>query len=243
MTPLVAALASLQGSGAVKVFEPHRVSTSSTATPASNGLSVYADALVASIVEPSIVIGWSMGGMIAIEAAAAAPDRIAALVLLATSPRFCQDVDYRFGFPTERVETLAQGLQQDIEGTLRTFLTWGAKPFETSDEALESQVSAAKHMGVTQLLQGLQYLLSSDLRSLLPGITPPTLVVHGRKDAIVPWRGGKLVADTIPGAQWERQEHASHDFPLRSPRLLADCINAFFNTLDLTEHTPRERNR
>ncbi len=43
-------------------------------------------------------------------------------------------------------------------------------------------------------------------------ITAPTLVIHGKSDALVPPGNGELIAKRIPGAKLVLLEHASHLF-------------------------------
>jgi len=225
-------LESVYGQGSIHVFEPHEVVPTPDTSDSRNGPSVYARALMDSLTAPSILMGWSMGGMIAMEAAAAVPSNISALVLACTSPRFCKTHDYRFGFALERVTALAESLENDIDGALREFISWTARPLVLSEQALDGLVLSARETGTSSLLQGLHYLMSCDLRTRLGDIHIPTLVLHGRQDAIVPWRGGKLLADSIPNARWERIDHCSHDFALRSPRVVTERVKAFQESLD-----------
>jgi pimeloyl-ACP methyl ester carboxylesterase len=93
------------------------------------------------------------------------------------------------------------------------------------------RIDAAEGLGLDALLAGLEYLRSQDLRRRLSSITCPTLVMHGRNDAVVPWRGGKQLADALPRSTWVEMQHAGHDFPLRSPGAIAEHICQFCDAL------------
>ena len=48
--------------------------------------------------------------------------------------------------------------------------------------------------------------------SRIAQITAPTLVIHGKSDALIPPGNGELIAARIPGAKLILLEHASHLF-------------------------------
>ncbi len=49
-----------------------------------------------------------------------------------------------------------------------------------------------------------------DVRDLLPRVTPPTLVLHTTRDAVVPFDAGKELAARIPGARFVGLESENH---------------------------------
>jgi pimeloyl-ACP methyl ester carboxylesterase len=58
----------------------------------------------------------------------------------------------------------------------------------------------------------LQGILAWEGHSRIAQITAPTLVIHGKSDALVPPGNGELMAARIPGAKLVLIEHASHLF-------------------------------
>ena len=63
--------------------------------------------------------------------------------------------------------------------------------------------------GYTAQLQG---ILAWESYSRIAQITVPTLVIHGKSDALVPPANGELIAGRIPGAKLLLLDHASHLF-------------------------------
>src|SRR5215470_20431025 len=49
-----------------------------------------------------------------------------------------------------------------------------------------------------------------DVLDLLPGIAAPTLVLHCRGDAAVPFEQGRLIASRIPGATFVALDSGNH---------------------------------
>jgi pimeloyl-ACP methyl ester carboxylesterase len=58
----------------------------------------------------------------------------------------------------------------------------------------------------------LQGILAWEGYSRIGQIAAPTLVIHGKSDALVPAANGELIARRIPGAKLVLLEHASHLF-------------------------------
>jgi len=54
---------------------------------------------------------------------------------------------------------------------------------------------------------------TGDLRPALAKLTLPTLVVQGKDDPMQSWRGGQVVAETIPGARFLLLPGVGHDLP------------------------------
>ena len=56
-----------------------------------------------------------------------------------------------------------------------------------------------------------------DVRDLLSKISSPTLVIHSRRDAAVPFELGQEVAAGIPGARFAVLDTANHILPATDP--------------------------
>lgn len=66
-----------------------------------------------------------------------------------------------------------------------------------------------------------------NVRSQLPSILLPTLVLHGRFDWIIPISESEEMAQKIPNAQLHIFEHAGHAVPHDSPDELIERIRKF----------------
>ena len=84
------------------------------------------------------VLGWSLGGMVALELARSRPGDLAALVLIATTPCFLARDDWPAGMKPGVLDGFAAGLARDYRRSLSNFLalqTWGD---ENASQALRS---------------------------------------------------------------------------------------------------------
>jgi pimeloyl-ACP methyl ester carboxylesterase len=61
----------------------------------------------------------------------------------------------------------------------------------------------------------------------LPGISAPTLVIHGTADRLVQPGNAELIAKAIPDARLEWLEGASHFFWTDQPARTVELINGF----------------
>jgi pimeloyl-[acyl-carrier protein] methyl ester esterase len=132
---------------------------------------------------PPIVIGWSLGGMVAMELAAMLPSQVKALVLFSTTARFCSDAARSFGPTSDEVTAMRDNLDAN---TLRRFFAGCAFPSRCSRDELEARIEHALEASEDALRLGLTYLLRADLRAFVPDLKTPILVAHGDRDAVVP---------------------------------------------------------
>lgn len=139
------------------------------------------------------VYGTSMGGRVAQWLAADHPGRVGRLVLGCTSPGLPH------GFERDREVKRALG-QRDLAAARRALLElmytpdWLAThpgPYRTLGDR-----DMPKHARRAHLLASAQH----NSWDALPGITAPTLVVHGTDDVFNPAANAPLLADRIPGA-------------------------------------------
>ena len=66
-----------------------------------------------------------------------------------------------------------------------------------------------------------------DLRHALPHLTMPTLVIHGTRDAVVPFCCAEYLAARMPAATLHALPDAGHALPLTHASQLAEQIMAF----------------
>jgi pimeloyl-ACP methyl ester carboxylesterase len=176
----------------------------SIATMASDAAAV----LDAAGISSAHVFGVSMGGIIAQEFALQYPARTRSLILGCTAPG--GPLAVRAANKVADV-LLARGmtLEQAREAIL-PYIYDAATP----REKIEEDVSLRQRWlpSVEGYLAQLQGILAWEGYSRIAQITAPTLVIHGKSDALVPPGNGELIAKRIPGAKLVLLEHASHLF-------------------------------
>lgn len=152
--------------------------------------------------QPLTVVGWSLGGMLALQLAAAYPEKIEKIILFASTPRFTLCENYTAGLSPSLVKNLARKLHKN--------------KWQTQLDFYKLMFSATEHLGeknfalqIAPLLEGIEiptlqsgllYLLERDLRSILASIQTPCHILHGTEDAICPPAAGQYLADVLPNA-------------------------------------------
>jgi pimeloyl-ACP methyl ester carboxylesterase len=120
------------------------------------------------------IIGHSMGGLVAADLAAHAPDRIERLVL----------VDAAAFLIEQRYVYHVQGLLREL--------------FQIQSDFFSLLLSDAYRAGPFTLLNAINQLLNSDFSAKLSQVQAPTLLVWGEHDAIVPLEIGKRLCRHLP---------------------------------------------
>jgi 3-oxoadipate enol-lactonase len=146
--------------------------------------------------ERPLVLGISFGGMVAQELAVTAPDRVARLALLCTSPGGAGGSSY----PLHELADLRPAERARVHATLldtRFDDTWLAG--HPNDKALVDLMGARPAPTEGARLQ-LEARRDHDVWDRLGRVTCPTLVASGRFDGIAAPANGEAIASRIPGA-------------------------------------------
>jgi malonyl-CoA O-methyltransferase len=178
------------------------------------------------------VIGWSLGGLVALEVARARPADIAALVLLATTPCFLARDDWSAGMNPAVLEGFAAGLAGDYRRTISNFLalqTWGDEHATQALRALRASLDDHGEPDPRALAAGLQILRHADLRDQLATIAVPSLVITGEHDRITPADAGRELASRLPSARFLQVAKAGHAPFLSHPSLLGREVTGFLS--------------
>ena len=177
-------------------------------------------------IDRAVLIGHSMGGMVAQEVAARYPDRLCGLVLVATTPGFGDgSPEAARRFRDERLGPLDAGeTPADMAAGIVARLT--AKPLpEPSRSAAVSGMSA---ISAAIYRAAVECIVTFDRRQSQRDISAPTLLVAGSADPLIPLAAMERMATEIPGARLEVIDGAGHLVNLEEPaafdRVLGDWL-------------------
>jgi pimeloyl-[acyl-carrier protein] methyl ester esterase len=157
-------------------------------------------------------LGWSLGGRVAL-AAAAQQIPMHALILIGSTPCFCQREDWPHGMPAAELEQFRSALAQDYRATLQRFLAVQSRGSAQGREELRLLRESLFTHGEPHpdaLEMGLALLRDVDLRPHLADIHIPTLVLHGQRDTLAPLAAAEYLANTLPQASLQVIEGAGH---------------------------------
>ena len=161
----------------------------------------------------AIWVGWSLGGLLALEVARLAPERLAGLVLLASSPRFVAQDDWSCAMSLDTFAQFEGGLAHDHALTLRRFLALqalGADDAQGVRGVLNAAALDAARVDVRALRAGLALLREVDQREVLAALNVPVAVILGGMDRIVPPCVAQAYQALCPGVRVFTQPRAGH---------------------------------
>ena len=202
-------------------------------TPPPLSLSRVVEAVELAIAEtpaPLMILGWSLGGQVALEWARLRPERVGALVLMSTTPSFVQRPDWPHAIAEATLRQFADELTVAYRPTLKRFVTLQVQGSEHARDALaslRSQLFARGEPLPQALRDSLELLASSDLRSGIGAISQPALVIAGDRDTLAPVAAARWLARALPQASLLVIPGAAHAPFLSHPEALVAALDAF----------------
>ncbi len=197
---------------------------------ATNTLESWAGCVAAKLPQDAILLGWSLGGQVAMRIALDYPDAISGLILLATTPKFVAADDWQTGIPAAELQTFGADLVADARATLLRFLSLQTRgvPAQKSLLADLREAFLAVPMAQSQALTGgLDLLLNTDLRNEATNIRHRVRVIHGGRDQLTPVSAGHWLAEHIPHADCAVIDAAAHAPFLSHTNDVASAIRGF----------------
>lgn len=179
--------------------------------------------------EQAVLVGHSLGGMIALQTAADFPDRVSGLVLACCTPAFgAPSGAAQEAFLTRRLGALDRGgsmadLAADLipamaaPGTAPALL---AAATELMDRIPPESYRAAMHA-----------LVRFDQRAALPHIQAPTLCLAGELDTVSTPLVVRRMAERMPAASYVEMPGAGHLAPFEQPAEFVAQVRAFLESL------------
>ena len=159
-----------------------------------------------------ILLGWSLGGLIAQKIALKNSTVVRKLILLACSPKFVGDSDWP-GVDLKVLAFFQQQLSQDFSKTLSRFLAiqaMGSATAKADVKHIKSAIEQNPNPSLAALKGGLKILAECDFRTQLNEIQIPTHWMFGKMDSLVPVDVCKQLADIQPQASYSIFTKASH---------------------------------
>jgi len=181
-------------------------------------LSAVTDAIVAALTDEHYYwLGWSLGASVVLDVAQRYPERLDAMILIASNPCFTQQMAHGQivwpGMPADRLDQFAQQLTENCAATLLRFLLLQVQGLADTKQLAKSLKIAASECATpnaSSLQGGLAILKQADLRTALAMTNKPILALLGGKDALVPKALASAMQQLQPRLQVHCIEQAAH---------------------------------
>jgi pimeloyl-[acyl-carrier protein] methyl ester esterase len=180
--------------------------------------------------EPLTLLGWSMGGAVAMHWAATRPDRVGALVLTCTTPCFVSRPDWSTALSEKTLRQFGDELSASYRLTLQRFVSLQVQGTEHARHVLavlRNQLFSRGEPSPRVLSAALEMLIDTDLRSIVRNIHQPALVISGDRDTLAPFAAGQWLAASLPNATFAGITGAAHAPFLSHPDQFLAALSAF----------------
>jgi sigma-B regulation protein RsbQ len=177
-------------------------------------------------IQGTVFVGHSVSGMIGLLLSRARPELISKIVLVGSSPRYLNDVDYKGGFERRDIDVLYAAMATDYlswaNGFARLAMANGHLP-ELGEEF--AQKLSSMRPDIAQSVARL--IFEVDLRDILPEIRIPVLVLQSSHDVAVPKEVGRYLAARLPNSRLVELEAEGHLPHLSAPEQVTAALVAF----------------
>lgn len=173
-----------------------------------------------------VLVGHSVGAIIAMLAAIAEPERVARLVLVAPSPRYLNDVGYTGGFEPADINELLEDMSNNYlgwSGAITPVIMGHADRPELATELNNSfcntDPTIAQHFARVTFL--------GDNRMDLPLVRTPSLILQCAHDVLAPQAVGTYMQQQLPGSELVVLDTSGHCPHLSAPKATSAAIQSF----------------
>jgi pimeloyl-ACP methyl ester carboxylesterase len=175
--------------------------------------------------QKAVLVGHSLGGMVALQMWARHPGRVAGLVLAASSPAFGHGSgDFQQAFIAQRLAPIEAGrsMQDVAAGLIPTMVAPGYRgPGLAQAQACMGSITPAAYKAA------LGALVQFEQRAALPGITVPTLCIAGEHDRTASPGVVQRMAEKIPHSQYQCLSGVGHLLTFEQPDSFAQALLNF----------------
>ncbi|WP_316677550.1 pimeloyl-ACP methyl ester esterase BioH [uncultured Tolumonas sp.] len=194
-------------------------------------LSLWSEAVLPHLPAQFNLLGWSMGGLIALRMALDHPTRIQRLVLMGSSPCFLQQENWP-GIRPDVLSGFNRALQLDTRKTIERFLAiqaMGSESVKEDVKRLKNWLQQRPDATPAALKAGLQLLETVDLRTELAQLNCPVMSLYGRLDSLVPVAAVAEIESLLPECRSVIFPHAAHTPFLSHPQLFIEALHQFID--------------
>lgn len=183
--------------------------------------------------KPVVWVGWSLGGLVCQRLAVLHPEKVRALFLVASTPKFVRSSGWETAMDAETFDQFAELFRRDISKTIKRFIALQLMGTEDAKQVMQELDKAMSNKGLPEesaLALGLDILRETDLRSSLLQIDQPVAWLLGAGDMLVP----RTLAGSLSALKAEMpihiQQGAGHAPFISHPEVFTEKLCDFLNS-------------
>ena len=159
------------------------------------------------------IMGWSLGGQLAIEYQNKYRKKVKQLILVSTTPCFVNNNNWNYGVERKVFDNFSSSVLYDWHSAMRKFFNLqliGAKDKKNILAKLENYFLNKKSPSIEALGKGLRFLIDNDYRDKLKRIKIPVLILSGNKDKLIPLKASEFLNENILNSRLKIIDGATH---------------------------------
>jgi len=176
-------------------------------------MNTLVDLLIKVIPQNSILLGWSMGGLIAQAIALKYPLYLKKLILLGSNTQFMASESWPNAMKAAVLEGFIEDLVGNFKKTLQVFLMLQAQGGDNARDVIRELKEKLFTFGDPDedaLRGGLLLLKNTSFVAQLENFKLPVYLMYGRLDTMVPLAAAKTMAEKIPQSKLYVFENSAH---------------------------------
>lgn len=204
-------------------------------------LDAVLEKIASQLPQDAVIMGWSLGGMLAVQLAARFPKNVRAVVTLGANLKFVAAADYPTAMPQSVNRRFNQDFAQDPHSTLKLFggllVKGDADELGLLKQLRRNDVGAVNENWV----QALHLLTNLDNRIAFAQLVQPGLHLLADNDVLVPVAAVEVMREINPRQKIEVFENTSHLLHWSKPQAVIESLTRFLTGNVLSSAKPEPR--
>lgn len=168
---------------------------------------------------PAACVGFSLGGVIVLEAALQRPDLVRQAIVVATSSKVGRAAAAFFEERVEQVQSDIEGFRQALASDTDAQLAHNRD--DIAGIAARRVAAVGEGAGYINAARAMIALASAPLTERLRDIRVPVHIIQGEKDVFCPLKAAEILREAMPQAGYSGIPDAGHLIAVDQPDLLA----------------------
>ena len=159
------------------------------------------------------ILGWSLGGQVAMSLAIRMPEFVEKLILMSTTPCFVEKKDWPYGVNKQFFSNFELETKQNLNNTLLKFFLIQTRDINDSKNVmrfLKNTFIEIRDDNKSSMQSALNVLKETDLRNEVKKIDNPTLIISGDKDRLTSLKASIWLYEKIERARLKEIKGANN---------------------------------
>ena len=176
------------------------------------------------------ILGWSLGGQVAMYLAIKMPEFVEKLILMSTTPCFVEKIDWPYGVNKQFFLNFEIEAKKNLNDTLMKFFliqTRGINDSKKMMKFLKNEFIELRDENKSGMQSALNVLKEVDLRNDVQKIDKLTLIITGDKDRLTSTKASVWLNETIKGSTLKEIKGANHIPFLSHKETMTESVKKF----------------